>query len=294
MLHQLHSHPQFTHRFFLYVSQISDRLHRFAMPNHTSSFPFLPPFLTARLVSMLWHHAASSTCRRHSSELLSLKQTVLASRCIKDQFGSSAMYQLFNMKNDLKFMSELSRSQGCSFLSQSGSDIKKQSFSHEAHSKTNFASDSVVQLSWSCKILQVATSFSMSQLVFQHDRTPELSSPVEAEAFAILQVVHEFCLWRILYYLYVYDNIHKYIYIDIHIFDMSLMVFPLRWELLLPSLSRTRLCMVEAPTCTVHTVGMFVSIRKKQEKHWKTWIYVAVSFVIILDYLDSCAFFAVV
>lgn len=48
---------------------------------------------------------------------------------------------------------------------------------------------------------------------------------------------------------------------------MSLMVFPLRWELLLPSLSRTRLCMVEAPTCTVHTVGMFVSIRKKQEKH---------------------------
>lgn len=212
MLHQLHSHPQFTHRFFLYVSQISDRLHRFAMPNHTSSFPFLPPFLTARLVSMLWHHAASSTCRRHSSELLSLKQTVLASRCIKDQFGSSAMYQLFNMKNDLKFMSELSRSQGCSFLSQSGSDIKKQSFSHEAHSKTNFASDSVVQLSWSCKILQVATSFSMSQLVFQHDRTPELSSPVEAEAFAILQVVHEFCLWRILYYLYVYDNIHKYIY----------------------------------------------------------------------------------
>ena len=69
---------------------------------------------------------------------------------------------------------------------------------------------------------------------------------------------------------------------------MSLMVFPLRWELLLPSLSRTRLCMVEAPTCTVHTVGMFVSIRKKHEKHRKTWIYVAVSFVIILD---SCAFF---
>ena len=71
-------------------------------------------------------------------------------------------------------------------------------------------------------------------------------------------------------------------------FDMSLMFFPLRWELLLPSLSRTRLCMVEAPTCTVHTVDMFVSIRKKHEKHWKTLIYVAVSFVIILD---SCAFF---